>query len=126
MIGKFEEFDWNRQARKLVKDELNKAKFDSPMLKKPTEKYLINIKYSVPTNWFGSPLEVLKTNLHFTKAEKKLESYEIKNIEYGNENGENYTYIYVKLISYLNKKELEEYFKKNNTRIEKIEIVKNI
>jgi hypothetical protein len=50
------------------------------------QQYLINAKYTVPENWFGSPLEVLKTNIFSLKKDNIISSGEIKNVEYDNDN----------------------------------------
>jgi hypothetical protein len=73
-----------------------------------------NVKYIVPRNWFNNPLEILKTNLHFTPKEI-IENYEISSYDYVKDNfiGN------VKVQSYLSRLELQEYFNKHSTIIEK-------
>ena len=95
-------------------------KYISKFNESTRERFLINIKYSAPVGWFSNTIEVAKTNLYFARAEGVLESYEQK---YKNDDDKENICYWFKLISYLNKEDLEKYFKNNITRIEKIEIL---
>jgi hypothetical protein len=82
------------------------------------EKFLINLTYEVPQDWFGDPDEVVKTNLFGAKADKKIESYDIKSTK---REGGKYV-AEIKVISNLSKPDLQKYLDGNSTRIEKFSI----
>ena len=89
--------------------------------------YLFKCVYLVDETMFRNPLVVLETILHFTKAKKIIDNtnYNIKYV--GLVDGEHFSlkdhkYIF-EVISYVNKNELLDYFKKNSTTSETFEVL---
>ena len=80
-----------------------------------SEKFLINVEYRVSKTWFGDPLEVLKTAMHFNTL---LDSYEIKSTSY---EGKDFV-AEIKLISKVDKTALRKYFDGHSTTSEKYTI----
>jgi hypothetical protein len=58
----------------------NLPTFENFLLENKEEQFLVNIEFRVSLNFFHTPLEILKTTLHF-KCNKLLYSYEIKSQE---------------------------------------------
>lgn len=84
------------------------------------EQYLVNTSYTVPKDWFGSPLEVLKINIFSLKRGNIISSGEIKNVEYDNDN------FIAKVTFVTNDLSKPEFLKKlqdTSTRVEKWELL---
>lgn len=89
----------------------------------PTPRYLINFTYTVPSGWFGSPEEVLKTMLYYAIKDSKIESYEIKESRLEKKVLSEDVYVFaVKTISKISKPEFKAYMEGGITRIEKINV----
>jgi hypothetical protein len=82
-------------------------------------KYLINTIYTVPRNWFNSPLDILENNIFFLKKDNIIISGEIKDVEYNDDN----FVAYVTFISSLDKSNFFDKLKSKSTRIEQWEIM---
>lgn len=84
------------------------------------EQYLVNTSYTVPKNWFGSPLEVLETNIFSLKKDNIISSGEIKNMKYDNDN-------FIAQVTFVtNDLSRPEFLKKlqdTSTRVEKWELL---
>lgn len=84
------------------------------------EQYLVNTSYTVPKNWFGSPLEVLETNIFSLKKDNIISSGEIKNMEYDNDN---FIAQVTFVINDLSKPEFLKKLQDTSTRVEQWELL---
>lgn len=99
------------ELRQIIKEEIEKVLNEN--------KYLINLTYSVPKDWFGSPSEILKTSLFSMKKDNIISDFEIKNLDYvGND-----FVATIKTISNVDKSTLMDYLKNHSTRIENWKLI---
>lgn len=99
------------ELKQIIREEVKKALKEN--------KYLINLTYSVPKNWFNNPSDVLKNNLFNMKKDNTINDFEIKNLDYTN----NDFIATIKTISNIDKSALMSYLKNNSTRIENWKLI---
>ena len=99
------------ELKQIIREEVKKALKEN--------KYLINLTYSVPKNWFNSPSDVLKNNLSNIKKDNMISDFEIKNLNYIN----NDFVATIKTISNVDKSALMGYLKNHSTQIENWKLI---
>ena len=99
------------ELKQIIREEISKVLKEN--------KYLINLTYSVPKNWFNSPSDILKNNLFNMKKDNMISDFEIKNLDYIN----NDFVATIKTISNVDKSTLMSYLKNHSTRIENWELI---
>ena len=107
------------ELRQIIREELSKIQESSDL-------FFYKIQYIVDSTTFGSPLEVLKTTLHFAAAKDKIHSnyrIEYEGTKRGIHFGDTDKVFLIKTYSNLPKSELQKYFDEHSISSETYKIL---